>query len=338
MPKKPYAYALLEGLANEMKANPKIVCHFGQGGYTATSSTGEVLNVNALFPFPRTIPRGISPIDESSYAGWANGIAAAGMVAVTRFPSMAGLIAAEHIYNNAAKLNYMTGGQVKQAVVFLMDGAYRQPGQAGQHTEVGQESIYAFYPGLKVVCPSTGYDAKGLMVSALREGTPVMIWLYTLVQTGEEDIPDENYTVPIGKAKVVQEGKDITLVAWAPTTVEVRKALPELAKAGISVEYIDPRTIKPFDTATLAASVKKTGRLLVVDQAPYTNSFSSHVLAEAGQAVRGALLKKITFPDAPGPGATEMITWMTPDAPKIIDAVKQMVKVPVSGVVLNTGS
>jgi acetoin:2,6-dichlorophenolindophenol oxidoreductase subunit beta len=329
MSKKPYAYAFLEGLANEMKANPKICYHVGQGSYTATSSTGEILNINAMFPFPRTTTRGTSPIDETSYAGWANGIAAAGMVAVTRFPSMANLIAAEHIYNNAAKLHYMTGGHVDQAIVFIMDGAYRQPGQAGQHTEVGQEAIYAFYPGLKVVCPSTGYDAKGLLVSALREGTPVMIWQYTLVQTGEEEIPDENYTVPIGKAKVVQEGKDITLVAWAPTTVEVLKALPALKTAGISVEYIDPRTIKPFDTATLVASVKKTGRLLVVEQGPYTNSFSSHVIAEAAQIVRGAIYKKITFPDAPGPGAPEMITWMTPDAPKIIDAVKQMVATPI---------
>src|SRR5512136_2999051 len=128
MPKKPYSYEFLEGLANEMKVNPKNCCHFGQGIYTATSSSGDILNINDMFPFPRTTSRGISPIDETSYAGWANGIAAAGMVAVTRFPSMANLIAAEHIYNNAAKLNYMTGGQVKQAIVFIMDGAYRQPG------------------------------------------------------------------------------------------------------------------------------------------------------------------------------------------------------------------
>jgi len=332
MSKKPYVYAELEGLAQEMQANPKICVNFGQGTYTATNLEGKVLNVATMFPFPRTMPRYINAIDETSYAGWASGMAAAGMVAVIRFPSMAGLIAAEYIYNNIAKLNYMTGGTVKQAVVLIMDGAYRQPGQAGQHTEVGQESIYAFYPGLKIVCPSTPYDAKGLLISALREGSPVMFYDYSLVQAGTDEVPDEAYTVPIGKAKVVQKGKDITLVAWAPTTVEVLKALPDLKTAGISVEYIDPRTIKPFDTATVAASVKKTGRMLVVDQAPYTNSFSSHVIAEVAQNVRGALLKKITFPDAPGPGATEMITWMTPDAPKIIDAVKQMVKVQTSPV------
>ncbi len=331
MSKKPYVYAILEGVAQEMQANPKICANFGQGTYTATDLTGKVLNLGTMFPYPRTLVRPQNPIDEGWYAGWSNGMAAAGFTTLARFPSMAGLIAAEYIYNNIAKLNYMTGGQVKQACVLWMDGAYRQPGQAGQHTEVGQESIYAFYPGLKIVIPSNAYDAKGLMISALREGTPVMLYEYTLVEAGDAtDVPDEPYTVPIGKAAVRQEGTDITVVAWAPTTVEVLKALPALKTAGISVEYIDPRTIKPLDTATLVASVKKTKRMLVVDQGPYTNSFSSHVIAEVAQQVRGALLKKITFPDAPGPGAPEMITWMTPDAPKIIDAVKQMVKVQVS--------
>jgi pyruvate dehydrogenase E1 component beta subunit len=140
------------------------------------------------------------------------------------------------------------------------------------------------------------------------------------------DVPDEPYTVPIGKAAVRQEGKDITIVAWAPATIEVEKALPELAKANISVEYIDLRTIKPMDVDTLVTSVKKTQRLLVVEHGHYTNGFGSHVLAEVAQKVRGALLKKLSFPDAPAPAAAEMIVWMTPDAPKIVDAAQKMMK------------
>lgn len=327
MSKKPYAYAILEGVAQEMKANPKLCCNFGQGDYTATSLTGDILNLNKEFPFPRTLPRHMNPIDESWYAGWCNGMSAAGFPTLARFPNMAGLIATEYVYNNIAKAHYMTGGQIPQAVVLWMDGSNRRVGQAGQHTETGQESLYAFMAGLKVVCPSTVYDAKGLMIAALRDPDPVVYYDYSRAAGGDaEEVPDEPYTVPIGKAIVRQEGKDITIVAWAPTHVEVLKALPALKKAGISVEYVDPRTIKPFDTETVAASVKKTGRCLVVDQSSYTNSFSSHVISEVAQNVRGALMKKICFPDAPGPGAREMITWMTPDAPKIIDAVKQMVK------------
>lgn len=328
MSKKPYSYAILEGVAQEMRANPKLCVNFGQGDYTATSLTGDVLNLNKEFPYPRTLPRHMNPIDEGWYTGWCNGMAAAGFSALARYPNMAGLIATEYVYNNIAKLHYMSGGQIQQSVVLWMDGSNRRVGQAGQHTETGQESIYAFMAGLKIVCPSTVYDAKGLMISALRDPDPVIYYDYSRAAGGEgaADVPDEAYTVPIGKAIVRQEGKDITIVAWAPTTVEVLKALPVLAKAGISVEFIDPRTIKPLDTETLVASVKKTGRLLVVDQSSYTNSFSSHVIAEVAQGVRGALVKKICFPDAPGPGAAEMIRWMTPDAPKIIDAVKQMVK------------
>lgn len=328
MSKKPFGYATLEAVAQEMRRNPKLCVNFGQGDYTATSLTGEVLNLHKEFPFPRTIPRHMSPIDEGWYAGWSNGMAAAGFSTLARFPNMAGLIATEYVYNNIAKLHYMSGGAIGQNCVLWMDGSNRRLGQAGQHTEAGQESIYAFMAGLTVVCPSTVYDAKGLMTTALRSPDPVVYYDYSRAggAEGAADVPDDPYTVPIGKAVVRQEGKDITVVAWGPSTVEVLKALPVLAKAGISVEFVDPRTIKPLDADTLADSVKKTGRLLVVDQASYTNSFSSHVLAEVAQRVRGALVKKICFPDAPGPGAAEMIRWMTPDAPKITDAVKQMVK------------
>src|SRR5262249_43399135 len=129
------------------------------------------------------------------------------------------------------------------------------------------------------------------------------------------------------KAVVRQEGKDLTLVAWAPATVDVKRALPMLAKAGISVEYIDPRTLKPLDVATLAASVKKTRRLLVVEHGHYTSSYGSHVIAEVVQAVPGVKVRKIAFPDVPGPGAAGMMAWLRPDAPKILDAAAQIMRI-----------
>jgi pyruvate dehydrogenase E1 component beta subunit len=150
---------------------------------------------------------------------------------------------------------------------------------------------------------------------------------YSEVRGGEQpDVPDEAYEVPLGKAVVRQAGRDVTLVAWAPATVDVKRALPDIAKAGISVEFIDPRTLKPLDVETIVASVRKTRRLLVVEHGHYTNGYGSHVIAEAAQAVPGIRAKKLAFPDVPGPGAAGMMSWLRPDAPKIVDAALQIVK------------
>jgi pyruvate dehydrogenase E1 component beta subunit len=193
---------------------------------------------------------------------------------------------------------------------------------------VGQEALYANLPGIKVVAPSNAYDAKGLMIAAIRDPDPVVYFDYPEVKSGEQpDVPDEAYEVPLGKAVVRQQGKDLTLVAWAPATVDVKRALPMLAQAGISVEYIDPRSLKPLDVDTIAASVKKTRRLLVVEHGHYTNSYGSHVIAEVVQAVPGVKVRKIAFPDVPGPGAADMMAWLRPDAPKIVDAATQIMRI-----------
>jgi pyruvate dehydrogenase E1 component beta subunit len=325
MAKKPFSYAVLEGIRQEMRRTPKLSACFGQGTNTATTPAGDVIDLQKEFA-GRVLTDDTQPIDESWYAGWASGMAAAGNPVLFFLPHMADLVATETIYSNIAKLGYGSGGQVRQPVTIWVNGPYRQDGQAVQHTDMGEESFYAFMPGLKVVMPSDAYDGKGLMISALRDPDPVVFFVYGLISSSPPvEVPDEAYTIPIGKAIVRQEGKDITLVGWGSSAIEIAKALPKLKDAGISVEYIDPRTIKPFDGDTLAASVKKTGRLLVVDEGTYTGSFSSFIVAEAAQRVRGALVKRITFRIRRS-RRREMIRWMTPDAPKIIDAVQQMVK------------
>jgi acetoin:2,6-dichlorophenolindophenol oxidoreductase subunit beta len=326
MAKKPFSYALLEGISQEMQKNPLLSC-IAQGGLTASLPTGEVIDLAKQFPGPRTSGTWGWPIDEAWYGGWAHGMAAAGMPVIAHLPYMSCLIPFEYIFNNIGKLHYMSGGQVLQNVVLWIDGAARVKGQAGQHTDVGEEALYAYIAGLKIVVPTNAYDAKGLMVSAIRDGNPVCLFDYTDLHAGDPvDVPDDAYTVPIGPSVVRKQGKDITIAAWGPSDIEVNKALPLLTKAGIDIEYVELRTLKPLDTDTLTASVKKTNRLLVVDQGNNTNGFGSHVLAEAAQRVRGALLKKIAFPDAPGPGAQEMIEWMTPTSPKIVDACTRMMK------------
>ena len=326
MPKKPYAYAQLEAVALEMRRNKEMVYFYEYQVPVATLPTGEVLDLVKEFGSHRTSGRGWA-IDEAWIAGAAIGVAAAGSPAVARLPAMAIIYALEYIYNQAGKLRSMTGGQASMPFVLWQDAGSRTKGSAGQHTEVGQEALYANLPGVKVVVPSNAYDAKGLLIAAIRDPDPVIYFDYGEVKSGEQpDVPDEAYDVPIGKAAVRQEGKDLTLVAWAPATVDVKQALPTIAKAGISVEYIDPRTLKPLDVDTLVASVKKTRRLLVVDHGHYTNSFGSHVIAEMVQAVPGVKAKKIAFPDVPGPGAAGMMAWLRQDAPKIVDAAIQIMK------------
>jgi pyruvate dehydrogenase E1 component beta subunit len=326
MAKKSYNYAQLEAVAQEMRADASMVYYYEYQVPSATLPTGEVLDLAKEFGELRTSGRGW-PIDEQWIVGAAIGAAAAGSKAIARIPSMAAIYAIEYVQNQAGKIRSMTGGQASMPFVLWVDGAGRQRGMAGQHTDVGMEALYAQLPGTKVVVPSDAYDAKGLLIAAVRDPDPIVYIDYAEVKAGEQpDVPDEAYEVPIGKAAIRQTGSDLTIVAWAPAIVDVRRALPELAKRGISVELIDPRTLKPLDVDTLATSVRKTRRLLVVEHGHYTAGYGSHVLAEAVQAVPGIRARKIAFPDVPGPGAAVMMGWLRPDAPKVVDAAVMMVR------------
>ena len=326
MAKKSYNYAQLEAVAAEMRDNDDMVYYYEYQRPITVSPEGKVLDLVKEFGDVRTSGRGW-PIDEAWIAGAAIGAATAGSKAIARLPSMAQIYAMEYVYNQAGKIRSMTGGQASMPFVLWVDGAGRFRGMAGQHTDVGAEVLYANLPGIKVVVPSNAYDAKGLLISAIRDPDPVVYVDYPEVKSGNQpDVPDESYELPFGKAEVRQEGDDLTLVAWAPATVDVRRALPELAAAGISVEYIDPRSLKPLDVETLVKSVEKTGRLLVVEHGHYTAGFSAHVVAEVAQEVSPVKARRLAFPDVPGPGDSGMMSWLRPDKPKIVDAAKQMMK------------
>ncbi len=326
MSKKPYRYAVLEAVANEMRKDSTMCYFYEYESPIATLPTGEVLNLWKEFGNVRTSAQGW-PLDEAWYIGVTTGLGIAGVKVVAEIPSMTSVFPFEQIFNQVGNLRMMTGGQGNMPVVIWIDGAARAGGSAQQHSQVGWEAMYAVIPGLKIVAPSNAYDAAGLMTAAIRDPDPVIFCDYAEVASGDQpDVPDQPYEVPIGQAVVRQEGKDITLIAWAPATVDAQKAMADLTKAGISVEYIDLRTIKPLDEDTIATSVKKTGKLLVVDHGYWTNGFSANVAAVAAQRVPGAKVARITFPDAAGPASREMIGWMRPDAPKIVDAVTKMVK------------
>jgi len=241
MAKKTFAYAVLEGVAQEMRKDPNLSLCYQFEVPIARLPTGETLDLAKEFGTPRTSGRWGWPIDEAWYAGWATGMALTGCPAIARIPFQAAIFPAEFVCHQIGKLRSMSGGEAHLPLVLWIGGAGRRPSSAGQHTDVGEEAFYAYLPGLKVVVPSNAYDAKGLMIAAIRDPDPVVFRDYGEARIGQQpDVPDEAYEVPIGKAAVRQEGKDLTLVAWAPATVEVPRALTDLAQEGLSVEFFRP--------------------------------------------------------------------------------------------------
>jgi len=324
---KPYRYAVLEAVAKEMRKNKNLCYFYEYESPVASLPDGTILNLWNEFGPDRTSAQGW-PLDEAWYVGMGVGMAASGCNVVLELPTMTTVFAFENIFNQVGNFRMMTGGQTHLPMVIWQDGAARGAGSAQQHTQVGWETLYAFIPGLQVVVPSDAYQAVGLMMSAMHSPDPTMFCDYSEVASQTQpDIPDNIADIPYGKLNLVQEGKDLTIAAWAPALIDVKKAMADIAKAGINAEIIDIRSLKPLDEAGLAASVKKTGRLLCVDHGYWTSGFSATVLAVAAQKVPGAKVGRITFPDAAGPAPSEMIGWMRPDAPKILLAAQAMMKV-----------
>jgi pyruvate dehydrogenase E1 component beta subunit len=315
-------FATLEALQFEMQKDPHLTHLYEYGRPTAVSSTGKVIDIYKQFGEPRTTDWG--PIDEEWFVGAGMGLAMTGVRAVVRLPSMTTVRYFDLVFNQVGKLRHMTGGQLNMPLVIWQDAAGRVAGSAGQHADAGQEALYAAIPGIKVVVPSNPYDAKGLMHAALRDQDPVIFFHYAQINSISIDVPDNDYVVPIGEAAIRQEGKDITIVGYGPAAIEINKAVPGLKQAGVSAEIIDPRSIKPMPIEAINKSVRKTGKLLVVDHGHETCGTAAEVIARVAMAVPGAKVARSTFPDAPPPGAREMISWMTPDAPKIVEATRKL--------------
>ena len=323
MPKS-MSYAILEAIQGEMRRDKLLTLLYE---YQSPAAGWEGRNINLESEFGRWRAR-FSPIDENWIVGGAMGMSMIGVPAIAHIPSMTTLIPYELMFNHAGKLRHMTGGQAAFPMVLWADMQGRAPLQAGQHADAGLESSYARLAGLKVVIPSNPYDAKGLMVSAIRDVDPVVFCEYPLPASGP-DVPDEPYTVPIGQAVVRTEGKDITIVGYAPQTVEIARAVEQLKQRGISAEFIDPRTLAPLEQVmeTIIESVKKTGKLLTSDDGSYSFCNCSEIIARAAEAVPGTKFKRLVFPDAPPPGAPEMINYMRVNAADIVAAAEKMVRV-----------
>lgn len=266
-----------------------------------------------------------SAIDEKWYCGAALGSALIGIRAIhDHNQSMAEAYPLHLVSQHAAKLHHMTGGQATIPCVFKIALSGQAPGMAGQHSDYESDSWYAHIPGVKTVIPSTVYDAKGLLIAAVRSGDPIVYFDYGRFRALIEEAPDEAYEVPIGKAALRSEGSDITIVGSGGSMPPIMSATERLQQEGVSVEAIDLRSLHPIDTETLVKSAEKTGKVLTVDQSKYTLGPGAEVIARIAEGVPGTHFRRIAYPDAPPPGAPEMFNWMTPNADHVYDAAARL--------------
>jgi pyruvate dehydrogenase E1 component beta subunit len=235
-------------------------------------------------------------------------------------------LAMEPIANQAAKLHYMTGGQIKMPVVIM--AAMGAPGGNAAHHSESPHPMYMNLGGVKVLLPTTPYDAKGLLKSAIRDEDPVIFFYHTALGGSWGDVPEEEHTVPIGVSDVKLSGTDVTVVAIGWMVKHSLQAAQELEGEGISVEVIDPRSLWPLDINTILESVAKTGRLVVADEARQVCSAASEISAsvvEKGFGDLKAPIQRVTTPNQPIPFSPPLEKVVVPNAQKITDAIRMVV-------------
>lgn len=267
-----------------------------------------------------------TPISESAFVGAAVTAAATGLRPVIEimFSDFLG-VCMDQVINQAAKFRYMFGGQTKVPLVIRTTiGA--SGSSAAQHSQC-LYSIFMHMPGLKCVIPSTPYDAKGLLKMAIRDDDPVMFFEHKLLYQIKGMVPEEEYLIPFGKADIKQEGDDVTVVATAFMVHKALKVAEELKKDGISIEVIDPRTIVPLDKDSIIRSVKKTGRLVVVDEDYERCGFASEIMAIVSSEAFDYLdapLKRVSTPNVPIPYSPILEKEIIPNERSIIKAIKSV--------------
>ena len=286
---------------------------------------------------PYAITRGIAekfpgrirqtPISEAGIVGTAVGSALCGMRPVAEIMYVDFITCAmDEVVNQMAKVRYMFGGQTDVPVVLrLPSGSARLI--AAQHSQ-SLEAWFTHVPGLQVAVPSTAYDAKGLMKSALRGKDPVMFIEYKRLYTDEGEVPEEEYTIPFGQADVKRQGRDATIVATGPMVGKALEAAQTLSQEGIEVEVVDPRTLVPLDKATIFASVEKTNRVIVTDEEVRRGGSSAELASLIAEECFDALdapVKRVAAADVPMPCSPELEKLVLPKAEDLVAAVRALV-------------
>jgi len=268
-----------------------------------------------------------TPISESAFIGAGTAAASTGLRPIVEIMCADFFgVCMDQIYNQAAKMRYMFGGQTKVPLVIRTTiGAGLS---ASVHHSQCLYSIFAHVPGLKVVVPSTPYDAKGLLITAIRDDDPVMFFEHKVLYSIEGNVPEEPYMIPFGKADIKKEGDDITLVATARMLHVALAAAKKLEEDGISLEVIDPRTIVPLDKQTIVSSVKKTSRIIIVDEDYERCGLASEIAAIVSDEAFDYLdapVKRIATPNVPIPFSPVLEKYVIPSEEKIIKVAKEII-------------
>src|ERR1700712_444549 len=318
--------ALREAMSEEMRKDEKV---FLMGEEVAEYNGAYKVTQGMLAEFgPRRVID--TPIAELGFTAVAVGAAQNGLRPVVEFMTWNfAVLALDQILNTASKMLAMSGGQISCPIVFR--GGNGSAGQLGAQHSTAFESYYANIPGIKVVSPSTPYDAKGLLKQAIRYEQDPVIFMESEVMYGDKgDVPDEEYYIPLGKADIKKQGRDVTIVSYNKMMKVALGAAAELEKEGISAEVIDLRTIRPLDWMTILESVKKTNRLVIVDEQWPFASISSEIsyrIQKEGFDSLDAPIRRITAADAPLHYAPNLVAAALPDVARTVRLVKEVMYV-----------
>jgi pyruvate/2-oxoglutarate/acetoin dehydrogenase E1 component len=333
MPKKSYRQAINEAIRQEMERDPRVVI-MGEDVAGGAGAPGE----QDAWGGPLGVTKGLmpkfgrdrvldTPITESAFIGAAIGAAATGLrpIADLMFVDFMG-VCFDQIFNQAAKFRYMFGGKaVTPVVIRTMYGAGFRA--ASQHSQC-LYSLFTHIPGLKVVLPSNPYEAKGLMIQAIRDDDPVIVFEHKTMYDVEGEVPDEPYTIPFGEANVVREGRDVTIITMGRMVNFAKEAADNLAKSGVAATVVDLRTTSPLDRETVLETAQETGRVVVVDEAHPRCSMAADIAALVGAEVFGSLkapVKMVTAPHAPVPFSPALEDIYIPSVAKIEAAVREII-------------
>jgi pyruvate dehydrogenase E1 component beta subunit len=267
-----------------------------------------------------------TPITEAGFTGLAIGAAMAGLRPIVELMTFNfGILALDQIVNNAAKIRYMSGGQLSVPMVIRGPGSAAHQ-LAAQHSQ-SLEAWFCHVPGLKVIAPATPHDAKGLLKSAIRDPNPVIFIEAQLLYGTKGEVGDGEYTIPIGQAEVKRQGQDVTLVAYSKMLLVALEAAEELSQEGLQAEVIDPRTLKPLDLTTIVESVKKTGRLVIVEEGWRFCGLGAQIADSVYAAAFDYLdapIVRVTGEDVPMPYSRPLEDAAIPDKARVMGAVKRV--------------
>ncbi len=318
-----YLEAIREAMVQEMRSDPDV---FLIGEDIGVYGGAFGVSKGMLDEFGPARVRE-TPISEEAIAGVATGAAMMGMRPIMEIMFMDFItLAMDQLLNQAAKMRFMLGGAVSMPLV-CRTPAGSGTGAAAQHSE-SLEAWFVHAPGIKVVAPSTPYDAKGLLVSSIRDNNPVLFMEHKLLYRTKGEVPEESYAIPFGKAEIKRAGKDLTILTYSIMVSRTLEAAEKLAAEGIDAEVIDLRTLKPLDTETITQSVIKTGRVLIVHEAPLTGGFGGELAAliAGGEAFDflDAPVRRLAGRDIPIPYNRTLERASVPQVENIIAAARSL--------------